>query len=158
MKIWKIIDECKKNNENIMFASLDIKGAYDNVSHEYLNDKFSRWMKDGYVSENTVERIRFLYNQYKLGFVEDSNTDHIETCLVNIGLPQGSRLSCNAFNGVQDSLLKRMAFILAKNIKDKRPDLSLETIKHFNDLLAFADDTLIASKYVMELRRTIDGI
>ena len=90
--------------------------------------------------------------------VEDQFTNDVIACPVNIGVTQGSRLSCNAFNGVQDSVLKRITFILAKQIQEKRPDLALRTIKDLNDLLAFADDTLIMSQYLLEIRRSIEAI
>ena len=54
-------------------ASIDIKGAYDGVSHEYLFKFLRIWKRQGFYSSKTLEEIRFLYSQYKLGIIESKN-------------------------------------------------------------------------------------
>ena len=75
-----------------------------------------------------------------------------------MGIPQGSRLSCNAFNGVQDAILKRTQCILIRSIKDRDPSQAYIEIKKMNDILAFADDTLIHCENMHDLRREIEGL
>ena len=43
-------------------------------------------------------------------------------------------------------------------VKENRPDHSLKEIQKVNDILAFADDTLITSELFMNMRTTIDSI
>ena len=88
-------------------ASLDIKGAYDGVNHQFLFERVEKWRQWGFMDKETVGYLKFLYNQYKIGLVEPKNGKFNQVCLVNVGVPQGSRLSCNAFNGVQDAILQR---------------------------------------------------
>ena len=85
--MWSLIDKIKTSNERIFIASLDIKGAYDNVTHEFLNNKIDKWVKHAYIRQETADMIRFLYNQYKLGIVEGNNSNEVKSILVNIGVP-----------------------------------------------------------------------
>ena len=89
--------------------------------------------------------IIFLYSQYKLGIVEPKGQQFDRFCHVNVGVPQGSRLSCNAFNGIQDAILKRVSYTLLSSVKARRPDIAMNEIKKLNEVLAFADDTLISA-------------
>ena len=54
-------------------ASIDLKGAYDGVSHEYLFIYLRIWKRQGFYGNKTLEAMRFLYSQYKLGIVESKN-------------------------------------------------------------------------------------
>ena len=90
--------------------------------------------------------------------VEPKNGKLAKSCLINVGVPQGSRLSCNAFNGVQDAILKRTQMIMHKALRDKNPTLAYEKITELNDILAFADDTLIYGQNLFDIKRSIDGI
>ena len=51
-------------------ASIDIKGAYDGVCHEFLFQRLKKWRYQGFFNKETLAYIQFLYNQYKLGLVE----------------------------------------------------------------------------------------
>ena len=65
--------------------------------------------------------IQFLYSQYRLGIVESKGSSKRQICLVNVGVPQGSKLSCNGYNGVQDSVLKKILYLMTEAIKMQRP-------------------------------------
>ena len=54
-------------------ASIDIKGAYDGVDHEHLFKMIKVWRRDGILTHETVDFIRFLYSQYRLGMTESKN-------------------------------------------------------------------------------------
>ena len=42
-------------------ASLDIKGAYDGVSHQFLFERVEKWRQWGFMSRETMEYMKFLY-------------------------------------------------------------------------------------------------
>ena len=48
--------------------------------------------------------------------------------------------------------------IMHKALRDRNPSLAYEKITEFNDLLAFADDTLIYGQNLFDVKRSIDGI
>ena len=43
-------------------ASIDIKGAYDGVCHEFLFKRLKEWKRHRYFGNKTLEYIRFLYS------------------------------------------------------------------------------------------------
>ena len=47
---------------------------------------------------------------------------------------------------------------MMKAIKDRNPSLAYEQIAKLNDILAFADDTLIFGQNLFDIRRAIGGI
>ena len=53
------------------------------------------------------------------------------------------RLSCNAFNGVQDKILKRTQQIMHKALFQRNPTIAHAELTKLNEILAFADDTLV---------------
>ena len=63
-----------------------------------------------------MDMILFLFNQYKLGVVEGRGEEFTEHCLVNVGYCQGSRLSCNGYNGIQDAVIRKTFLILWKSM------------------------------------------
>ena len=102
-------------------ASIDIKGAYDGVDHEFLFQKLNMWRRLAYLDHETLGYIRFLYSEYKLTLVEHKNGQIRDTCLINVGVPQGSRLSCSAFNGVEDSILRITLNDLRFSLRQRHP-------------------------------------
>ena len=64
-------------------------------------------------------------------------------CLINQGLPQGSKCSCLLFLGVTDDILRMTQHILQKSMIERNPNVAHEQIINLNDLLGFADDTLV---------------
>ena len=76
---------------------------------------------------------------------------------INVGVPQGSRLSCNAFNGIQDAVLKRMSYILCQTVKNRDLSQSYQQIQNMNQFLAFADDNLITTQNLFDLKKAVDG-
>ena len=97
-------------------VGLVVKGAYDGVNHEYLMNKIRTWSREGYLNRKTRDMIIFLYSQYRLGIVEPRGSMDVKTFLVNVGVPQGSKLSCNAYNGVQDDVLKKILYLMTEAI------------------------------------------
>ena len=75
------------NKEHVNIASIDIKGAYDGVDHLVLFEKLEKWRKLGILDHQTIEYVRFLYSQYKLGLVESKKGNMDQICLVNVGVP-----------------------------------------------------------------------
>ena len=100
VRLWQAIDKTKKDGINLNIASIDIKGAYDGVDHEVLLKQLEYWKKVGFYNQQVLDMIKFLFSQYKIGLIEAKGHDFKKVCLINVGVPQGSRLSCNIFNGV----------------------------------------------------------
>ena len=48
IKLWELIEATKENGDQMNIASIDIKGAYDGVAHDYLLEKLEYWRKRGY--------------------------------------------------------------------------------------------------------------
>ena len=82
-RLWSVIDDVRKNNRQMNIASIDIKAAYDNVSHEYLFRMLNIWRRLGFNSRETLTYIRFLYSEYKLGIVEGKGKTMDKICLIN---------------------------------------------------------------------------
>ena len=73
MQLWDLIERSNNDDEQVCIGSLDIKGAYDGIKHETILDKLRIWKREGYMNATTVEQIKFLFSQYKLGLVENKN-------------------------------------------------------------------------------------
>ena len=107
---------------------MDIKGAYDGIDHKVIRNRMDTWRKYGFYGDKTLELLIFLFSQYKMGLVEGKGNKNLRTCLVNVGFPQGSRLSCNGFNGVIDAVLKFSLFVLMETIRSRRPNEAIEEL------------------------------
>ena len=59
------------------------------------------------------------------------------------------------FNGIIDSILKKAEYLLIKSVQKINQSNTIEVIKMLISLLAFADDILIESTKLCELKRTI---
>ena len=68
-------------------CSIDIRAAYDNVDHNYLFRLLNRWRRISYISHETLDYLRFLFREYKIGVVEKKNSKFNRICLINKGLP-----------------------------------------------------------------------
>ena len=75
--------------------------------------------------------------------------------IVNQGVPQGSKIAPPLFNGIIDAALKKACYILIKSISKLEYQKTKEMIEEINCILAFADDTLVMSDNLLQLRNTI---
>ena len=66
---------------------MDIKGAYDGIKHQVIEEHLKTWRKWGYFGDKNFEQLTFLFNQYKLGLIEPKETKLDNICLVNVGFP-----------------------------------------------------------------------
>ena len=46
--------EVPQSRGSTVLGSLDIKGAYDNVDHEFLNELLDKWKRNAYLEESAV--------------------------------------------------------------------------------------------------------
>ena len=61
-KLWGIIERANKEKLPIAIASIDIKGAYDGVDHEFLFRRVKNWKRWGLIGRKDVAYLRFLYS------------------------------------------------------------------------------------------------
>ena len=87
LKLWEIIKKAKEERRNLFVGGIDVKAAYDGVSHEHMFEKAEKWRRQGYFTRDTLAQLRFIYSQYKLGLVEHKNGEMEHICLINKGVP-----------------------------------------------------------------------
>ena len=44
-RLWNLIEKARLDQLQLSIASIDIRGAYDGVSHQFLFDKLKRWKR-----------------------------------------------------------------------------------------------------------------
>jgi len=49
-RIWEIIERASQEREEVTIASLDVKGAYDGIRHEQIEEHVRKWKRYGYYS------------------------------------------------------------------------------------------------------------
>ena len=92
-----------------------------------------------------------------MGIVEKKEEEFSDWFHVNVGFPQGSKCSPLGFNSVQDAVLRRSVYILHENIHKRNLNKAWEELDRLNDILAFADDTLVISENLFDLRKAVSA-
>jgi exonuclease III len=143
MKIGRAISN--KDKIPSLLISLDVKKAYDSLSHTYLYEIMKKY---GF-SEQFINTIKTLYRQNELSVIVNGfKSNHFK---VERGVKQGDALSCGLFIIAMDPLVRQLDS--NKSIKElkARTNSKLKFLK----CLAYADDIAIMCLDKIECIRAV---